>query len=1053
MKREEKGGGRHVVLSKYDFHDRLIKRQDHFGNWTHYQYDPLVCEVSQCDFPSTAALDGGHQEVRISSSFDAFGREISRTSANGNTTTYSYNVYGSTSKIFLPGGGQESFVYAKNGELISYIDPDGLITHYERDVLGRVIKKSFFSKEGVSLAEESFFYNGFHLVRELDKEGNQKEYFYDGAGRIIREEFCGRVTKFTYDPLGRLAVVFRYNGGDALVTHYKKDLEDRVIRETKTDLSGNILYLIKFSYDSDGNQESTTRFINGEKAIETFSYDSFGRKTAHRDALGFETRLFYDENYQNTLGQRVLQIKIIDPKNQVILKTQDALNRKERVERLGLKGQAVSGYEQIHDPHGNLILHKDHIYEEGQIQSTQSIRYEYTPDHWVKSLIRGYGTSDPRETHYSYAPSGKRIQKTLPDGLSLYYFYHPLGFLERLDSSDGKIAHSFTYNKHGDLLSVFDEIQKFSIRREVDPFGNVICEVFPHSVKVKKTYDDFSRPLLLNIEDQGQIRYNYDPLFLKSIVRMSKQGRSLYTHTFEKYDLDGNLIQEHLIGGLGQVIYKMDVRGQRTQISSPYFSQECHYDSVQNLVSSTIDRAESCYQYDEISQIVKEKTLLEKFHYNNDSLFNRKEKNGNPYDINDFNELLSDEEFSYEYDLRGNRVLKKSEHSQVVMRYDPLNQLIEVKREEQKIEFIYDPLGRRLAKIISIENKQGWKESSREYFLYDGNEEIGSFLVPGAFKNFRVLTTHSPPQTVSVEVKGKAFAALTDVQGNIRRLVNPRSKSLAVNYDYTAFGEKVQAEEKLYNPWQFASKRLDPNLGLIYFGKRDYDPRIGRWLTTDPAGFVDGTNLYQYLFNNPFLFHDLYGESATLTIPIIAFAIGGGPIAWSAIAAYAAVSIATGAAVYGGYKLYESKKNSYNQDDFLPGRCVQKTNLPENTGFSHVEEDAKKNHSSGSPKDSNNKNLRKIGKRKNFQPDPSAEGSHSVYKRNPKTGSITKYETYRLQTNPNNPKPWEIVKRYDGPPSDSHYNKVIYKYVDPPHVHDSACPGGVRPARALEIPK
>jgi len=39
------------------------------------------------------------------------------------------------------------------------------------------------------LAEERFTYSGFQLTSETDKEGNLKKYFYNGAGRKVREEF------------------------------------------------------------------------------------------------------------------------------------------------------------------------------------------------------------------------------------------------------------------------------------------------------------------------------------------------------------------------------------------------------------------------------------------------------------------------------------------------------------------------------------------------------------------------------------------------------------------------------------------------------------------------------------------------------------------------------------------------------------------------------------------------------------------------------------------------------------------------------------------------
>jgi RHS repeat-associated protein len=67
------------------------------------------------------------------------------------------------------------------------------------------------------------------------------------------------------------------------------------------------------------------------------------------------------------------------------------------------------------------------------------------------------------------------------------------------------------------------------------------------------------------------------------------------------------------------------------------------------------------------------------------------------------------------------------------------------------------------------------------------------------------------------------------------------------------------AHSSIGNPWRFACKRKDEETGWIYFGRRFYDPQIGRWTTPDPLLFADGPNLYAYLHHQPLMAHDLYG--------------------------------------------------------------------------------------------------------------------------------------------------------------------------------------------------
>jgi RHS repeat-associated protein len=902
----EKGddGILHITSAEYDVHDRQIHKQDPFGNHTHYKYDPLVNKVSQTDFPSIASVDGQPVAVSSASTYDPIGRELTHTDPNGHVTTYRYGFYGPT-EILHPNGGKEQFRYAKNGQLADYTDPDGLTTHYKRDILGRVLFKTYLSPEGAVLAEEAFTYNGFNLLTETDKEGNVKQHAYDGAGRKIREEFSGRITEFDYDDLGRVASFIKHNGKHTLMIYYERDLEGRVLEERKTDVDGKLLHHLSYSYDEDGNQKTITRYIHGQKATETFVYDSWRRLTRHQDAEGHLTQISYDEQVRNGLGQKVLQKKTVDPRLVTTLETKDVLNRTVKVETLNPNADTIAGHELIHDPQGNILYRKDHVYEGEHYRTTQTIKYTYKPNHQVESLTRGYGTQEARTTTYTYFPSGKMETETLPDGITLSYSYHPLGFMSRLDSSDRKIRHAFEYNRLGYLLHALDENQHLAIHREVDPFGNVLHESFPYGLEINKDYDDWGRAVSLRIKNQGEIVYDYDPLFLRKVSRISPRGEKLYEHVYEDYDLAGNLISEQLIGNLGQVSHIFDLRGNKSSISSPYFSEQCQYDSVGNLFSNTIDGAEHRYTYDGLSQLSSESSADQFSLYVHDSLYNRSQENGERHAFNDLNECLSRKSLGCSYDLNGNLTLKKTPLETYQFAYDPLNRLIEVSSTKEKVSFTYDVLGRRLSKAVYMPTATGWKIVMREHYLYDGLEEIGAFTAAGQAKNLKIQAKQKNHQIpVSVELSGQAFAPLLDVQENIRCLVNLK-QSVTHRYDYTAFGEKDVLEDH-FNPWRFASKRFDPEFGLIYFGKRYYDPQLARWITTDPVGLRDSTNLYQYVFNNPFRYVDKDGRFIQLALPLL---IWGAEMVIPSLTAYVAPVIygaIAGGVGYAGYKAVQA---------------------------------------------------------------------------------------------------------------------------------------------------
>jgi len=96
------------------------------------------------------------------------------------------------------------------------------------------------------------------------------------------------------------------------------------------------------------------------------------------------------------------------------------------------------------------------------------------------------------------------------------------------------------------------------------------------------------------------------------------------------------------------------------------------------------------------------------------------------------------------------------------------------------------------------------------------------------------------------------------------------SSGVAVEtYRYTAFGRmKVYEDDATTeltsgtdygNPYGYTGRRWDAEAGLWYYRAREYHPGLGRFLQRDPAGYVDGLNLYAYVANNPLAYVDPSG--------------------------------------------------------------------------------------------------------------------------------------------------------------------------------------------------
>lgn len=72
-----------------------------------------------------------------------------------------------------------------------------------------------------------------------------------------------------------------------------------------------------------------------------------------------------------------------------------------------------------------------------------------------------------------------------------------------------------------------------------------------------------------------------------------------------------------------------------------------------------------------------------------------------------------------------------------------------------------------------------------------------------------------------------------------------------------------RAVEADYKTVRYSGKERDAT-GLYYYGYRYYQPWAGRWLSADPAGMVDGLNLFRMARNNPVAFIDRNGLNSEL---------------------------------------------------------------------------------------------------------------------------------------------------------------------------------------------
>jgi len=79
---------------------------------------------------------------------------------------------------------------------------------------------------------------------------------------------------------------------------------------------------------------------------------------------------------------------------------------------------------------------------------------------------------------------------------------------------------------------------------------------------------------------------------------------------------------------------------------------------------------------------------------------------------------------------------------------------------------------------------------------------------------------------------------------------------------YQPYGKRLRLQKGSDCPWY--TGKYEEEIGLVYYGKRWYNPEIGRFYSVDPVRFdesnIHSFNRYAYANNNPYKFVDPDGE-------------------------------------------------------------------------------------------------------------------------------------------------------------------------------------------------
>lgn len=590
---------------------------------------------------------------------------------------------------------------------------------------------------------------------------------------------------------------------------------------------------------------------------------------------GTITTYTYYYNHKNSVGQKVAYQKETDANGNQTLMTMDACGRIAVEEKKDKAGILLQKTDYFYDGEGNLTWRSNKLIKEGQVSESTNIKYLYDAKNREISVTEAVDHDLQKTTLKEYHPNGSLAKVIKPDGVILSYEYDDLNRLKELCSSDGTIHYRYDHDQNNNLIKVDDLVHGLQTHRIIDNNDRMISEELGTGLKFTYAYDPRSRIKQVILPDLSEVNYNYNAANLESISRIKNGNQLSCSYHF---NVKGKIEKIDLPNNIGSIDYTYDACLRPKTIITSNWTQEIPdggYDPCGNvLLVSQNDSAghiTSQYSYDSLYHLTSE-SGAHNHTYTFDSHHNRTQKNGTENIINALNQLTHQGGKDYAYDPNGNQSKLITPISEIEYQYDALDRLTAIINGSHKTQYLYDAFHRRLKRTSFNLDSGTWIETDTTLFMYQGDNEIGSLDQSGNVIQMRTLGLGIDGEigaAVLLELNNSTFTPIHDFRGNVTALVDISDGHLTESYRYTAYGEDetfdpsgVQQTTSL-SPWRFSSKRIDLESGLTYFGRRYYDPEIGKWTTPDPLGYIDSSNVYCFVRNRPLKYIDPDGRAVS----------------------------------------------------------------------------------------------------------------------------------------------------------------------------------------------